>query len=139
MLSVLGVFRRMFQVFHLDIAHVAMALPHVSISMFFKCFICFILMLQVFHLDVAKVDLDVAYVAMPIHVCFKYFICFRRMLQIFHLDVLKVDQGVAQYRWLADNSLPQPTIVAARAQSWVNPCGFPVWAWRRGPATDTGA
>ena len=34
----------------------------------------FIVMLQVFHLDVAKLDLDVAYVAMPIHTCFKYFI-----------------------------------------------------------------
>ena len=28
-------------------------------------------MLQVFHLDVAKVDLDVAYVAIAIHVCLK--------------------------------------------------------------------
>jgi hypothetical protein len=35
--------------------------------------------LQVFYLDVAKLDLDVAYVAMAIHVCFK------RMFQVFRL------------------------------------------------------
>jgi hypothetical protein len=58
-----GVFRRIFQVFPLDVAYVAMALR--------ACFKCFILTLQAFHVDVAKVDLDVAYVAMPIHTCFK--------------------------------------------------------------------
>jgi hypothetical protein len=67
-----------FQVFHLDVAYVAMTLPAC-----FKCFIYFVLMLQVFHLDVTKVDLNVTYVVMPIHVCFKRifkcFICFRRM------------------------------------------------------------
>jgi hypothetical protein len=64
--------------------------PHVS-RVCFKCFICVILMLQLFHLDVAKVELDIAYVAMPIHACFKCFVCFRRMLQMFYLDVSKVD------------------------------------------------
>jgi len=77
-------------------------------------------MLQIFYLDVAKVDLDVAYVAMPIH------ICFRRMLQMFHLDVSKVDRGVARRgRWLADSGLLQPPVAAAGVQPWVNPRGFP--------------
>jgi hypothetical protein len=48
-------------------------------SVYFKCFRCFIYILQIFHLDVAKVDLNVAYVAMAIHVCFK------RIFQVFHL------------------------------------------------------
>ena len=37
----------------------------------FECFIYFGHMLQVFHLDVVKIDLDVAYVAIAIHVCCK--------------------------------------------------------------------
>ena len=64
----------MFQVFHLDVAYVAMAI-HVC----FKCFRYFRLMLQLFHLDVAEVDLDVTYVATVIHECFKH------MFQVFHL------------------------------------------------------
>jgi hypothetical protein len=67
----------MFQVFHLDVAYVAMTLSYVS-SVCFKCFRCFRLMLQAFHLDVA----------MSIHACF---ICFRRMLQMSYLDVSKID------------------------------------------------
>jgi hypothetical protein len=42
-------------------------------------------MFKVFHLDVA-------YIAMAIHVCFE---CFRFMLQVFHLNVAEVDLGVA--------------------------------------------
>jgi hypothetical protein len=67
----------------------------------------------VFHLDVVKADLDVAYIAMAIHifqmyfqmfqlfqtyvasVFFKCFSCFRRMLQVFYLDVAKVYLNVA--------------------------------------------
>ena len=67
-------FRRVFQVFHLDVAYVAMAI-HIC----FKCFRCFRLMLQLFHPDVAEVDLDITYVATVIHECFK------RMFQVFHL------------------------------------------------------
>jgi hypothetical protein len=71
-------------------------------SVFYKSFSCFIWMLHVFHLDVA-------YVAVAIHVCcksmfqifhllytyvaslcFKYFTCFKRMLQVFYLDVAYV-------------------------------------------------
>jgi hypothetical protein len=44
-------------------------------------------MLQMFHLDVAKLVMDVAYVAMSIHVCF-----------MFHLDISEVDRGVARRR-----------------------------------------
>jgi hypothetical protein len=47
----------------------------------------FRLTLQVFHLDVAKIDLNVAYVAMVIHVCAqehvsKCFICFQTYVAI---------------------------------------------------------
>jgi hypothetical protein len=35
------------------------------------CFKCFKGMLQAFYIDVAKVDLDVAHVAIAIHICFK--------------------------------------------------------------------
>jgi hypothetical protein len=74
--SVSDVFRHMFQMFHLDVAYVAMALPA-----------CFKRVFQVFHTYVCKcfiwklqkVDLDVAYVAMPIHTCFNH------MIQVFHL------------------------------------------------------
>jgi hypothetical protein len=46
-------------------------------------------------MDVAKTDLDIAYVAMIIHVYVasvysRYFIYFRRMLQVFYLDVVYV-------------------------------------------------
>jgi hypothetical protein len=64
----------MFQVFHLEVAYVAMAIHACS-----KCFGCFRRMLQVFHLDVAKVDLDIAYAAISIHAGFK------RMFQVFHI------------------------------------------------------
>jgi hypothetical protein len=77
--NVTGVFRRMFQVFHLDVAYVATALP--------ACFKCVFQIFHMFHSYVVsvssgcpKLDLNVAYVAMLIHVCFKCFICFRRML-----------------------------------------------------------
>ena len=43
---------------------------HVA-SVCFKCFKCFRGMLQVSRTDVAKVDLDVAHVAMVVHVCCK--------------------------------------------------------------------
>jgi hypothetical protein len=49
--SVSSVFRRMLQVFYLDIAYVA--------SVCSECFICFRRMLQLFYLSVAKIDLDV--------------------------------------------------------------------------------
>jgi hypothetical protein len=45
----------------------------------FKCFKCFRGMLQVFQMDVAKIDLDVAHVAIAIHVCCK------SLFKIFHL------------------------------------------------------
>jgi hypothetical protein len=71
-----------------------------SIHMFqacFKYFRRFRLMLQVIHLDVAKVDLNVAYIAIAIHmfqsIYFKGFIYFRRMLQVFDLNVSKLDLG----------------------------------------------
>jgi hypothetical protein len=57
------------------------------------CHTCvFIWMLNVFRLDIA-------YVAMTIHVCCKYmffkcFICFRRILQVFYLDVAYVSVAI---------------------------------------------
>jgi hypothetical protein len=114
----------MFQVFHLDVAYTYVS----NVSDVFR------FMLQVFYLDVAKVDLDVAYVAMVIHVSFKYFICFqtdvayvvngyvasvcskcficfRRLLQLFHLSVTKVD------RWCGGSLSPR----------WSSCCGYLVW------------
>jgi hypothetical protein len=44
-------------------------------------------MLQVFHVDVAKVDLDVAYVAMAIHVYCKLLF---QMFQLFQTDVARI-------------------------------------------------
>jgi hypothetical protein len=38
--------------------------------------------------------LNVAYVAMAIHICFMCFRCFRLMLQVFYLNVVKIDLGV---------------------------------------------
>jgi hypothetical protein len=58
-------FIRLFQVFHLDVAYIAMAI-HICC----KCSN---------YMDVAKVDLNVTYVAMAIHACFKH------MFQVFHL------------------------------------------------------
>jgi hypothetical protein len=58
-------------------------------------------MLQVFYMDVAKVDLDVAYVAVALHVCcprlfqlFHLFFdvcckCFIWMLHMFHMYVVR--------------------------------------------------
>jgi hypothetical protein len=44
-------FRRMIQVFYLDVVYVA--------NVCSKCFICFRRILQLVHLSVAKVDLDI--------------------------------------------------------------------------------
>jgi hypothetical protein len=71
------------------------ALKAHATSAYFKCFRCFISMLQVFHVDVA-------YVAMGIHVCWKCIVpnvssvsdacckCFIRMLHMFHTYVASV-------------------------------------------------
>jgi hypothetical protein len=73
-------------------------------------FRCFRGMLQVFRTDVAKIDLDIAYVAVVVHVCCKRLflmfhpflrhmlqvcltkccICFIYTLQVFYLDVAYV-------------------------------------------------
>jgi len=44
--------------------------------------------LQVFHLDVVKEDLDVAYVAMPIHACFKHIFQVFQLFQTYVANVL---------------------------------------------------
>jgi hypothetical protein len=64
-------FKHMLQVFHLDVAYIAVAI-HI-------CCNCVFQMFQLFHLDLACFHLDVAYVAVSIHVCCK---C---MLQMFNL------------------------------------------------------
>jgi hypothetical protein len=59
-LSVFSCFKRMFQVFHLDVANILQWLHTCFYSVSdicCKCFSCFECMLQVFHLNVAKVDL----------------------------------------------------------------------------------
>jgi hypothetical protein len=134
--SISCVFRCMFEVFHLDVAYIAMALLACFKRMFpvfhmfhnhivsvssgcyksrYGCCICcyaYTLMFQTHVLSVSSV--------------------FKRMLQIFHLDVLKVDRNVARHRWLVDSGLPQPC---------VNPRGHAGtgWAQGRGPATGAGA
>jgi hypothetical protein len=50
-------------------------------------------MFQVFCMDVTKIDLDVAHIAMAIHVCCKSLFKIR-MLQLFHLSVAKIDQDI---------------------------------------------
>jgi hypothetical protein len=52
----------------------------------------------VFHLDVVKVDLNVAYVAIYMHVSSVSSV-FSRILQMFQLDVSKVDQGEHMLQW----------------------------------------
>jgi dolichyl-phosphate-mannose--protein O-mannosyl transferase len=102
----------MFQVFHMDVAYVTVALPA-----------CFKRIFQVFHMFqtyVASISSrDVAYVVMSIHACFKHmfqvFHLFSDMMQMFRLDVSKVNRGVARRRWLADSDLPQPCDTIAGA------------------------
>jgi hypothetical protein len=45
-------FKRMLQVFYMDVAHVSVAI-HIFYKRLFKCFICFKRILQVFNMDVA--------------------------------------------------------------------------------------
>jgi hypothetical protein len=68
-------FRRMLQLFHLDVAKVE----------YFKCFRCFIRMLQLFYLDVAYV-LQWLQTCFPgvLDECCKCFNCFGRILQVCH-------------------------------------------------------
>jgi len=92
------VFKRMLQVFHLNVAYVAVSI-HVVESVFSKCLSYFIWMLHVFIWMLHVFHLDVACVARVIHVCckrmFQIFdvacvarvihVCCKRMFQIFHL------------------------------------------------------
>jgi hypothetical protein len=81
-------------------------------------------------MDVAKVDLDVAYVAMPIHSCLK------RMFQVFHLfqtyianvssRCFKSRSGCCMMPVVDGQRAP---VAAAEAQPWVNPRGFPMRTW----------
>jgi hypothetical protein len=76
-LNVLSVFRRMLQVFYLDVAYIS----HI-------CCKCFIWMLHMFAM-VFKCFASVS------DVCCKSFNYFERMLQVFDLDVVKKDLSVA--------------------------------------------
>jgi hypothetical protein len=51
-------FRRLFQMFHLDVSKIDLGVAHVAMAPHacFKYFICLGLMLQMFHLDVSKVN-----------------------------------------------------------------------------------
>jgi hypothetical protein len=60
----------MFQVFHLDVAYVTMAL-YACFKRMFQVFHMFQTHVASFYLDVAKVDLGVTYVTMSIHEYFK--------------------------------------------------------------------
>jgi hypothetical protein len=79
-------FKRMLQVFHLNVAYIVVII-HVYCKCVFQMF-------QLFHLDVACFYLDVhmlqwlyTYVASVYSKCFTFFI---RMLQVFYLDVAYV-------------------------------------------------
>jgi hypothetical protein len=51
-------FRRLFQMYHLDVSKVDLGVAHVAVATHacFKYFSCFGLMLRMFYLDVSKVD-----------------------------------------------------------------------------------
>ena len=51
-------FRRLFQMYHLNVLKIDLGAAHVVVATHacFKCFICFGLMLQMFYLNVSKVD-----------------------------------------------------------------------------------
>jgi hypothetical protein len=75
--SVSGVFRLLFQVFHLDVVKVDLNIAYVAMIKYTYCksmFQVFKRMLQMFHLDVSKVDLGVAHVTNG----------YTRMFQVFH-------------------------------------------------------
>jgi hypothetical protein len=72
-------FKRMLQMFHLDVAHVAVAI-HVCCKSVFQMF-------RLFHLDVAYFYLDVAYVVVAIHICCKYMF---QMCHLFHTYVVNI-------------------------------------------------
>jgi hypothetical protein len=66
-------FKRVLQVFHLDVAYITVAI-HVVASVFSKCF-------QLFHLDIAYIAVAIQYVASICSKCFTYFRC---LLQAFY-------------------------------------------------------
>jgi hypothetical protein len=80
-------------IFYLDVAKVDLVLHMLQLLYTYVtsvCFSCLKCMLQVFHLDVA-------YVAVAIHVCCK---CVFQMFQLFHLDVACFYLDVAYVQWL---------------------------------------
>jgi hypothetical protein len=75
--SVSGVFRLLFQVFHLDVVKVDLDVAYVATTKYIYCkpmFQVFRCMLQIFHLNVSKVDLGVPHAANG----------YTRMFQVFH-------------------------------------------------------
>jgi hypothetical protein len=61
---------------------------HVA-SVYFKCFKCFKGILHVFRMDLVKVDLDIAYIAMVVHVrCKRLFVMFHSFFQTYVASVL---------------------------------------------------
>jgi hypothetical protein len=88
-------FKRMLQVFYLDIAYVAVTIYMYVASVCSKCFTCFRPMLQVFYLDVAYgsnirckrlsncfVVSDVCYKCVYLDLLVAIHICCKRMLQV---------------------------------------------------------
>jgi hypothetical protein len=86
-------FRRMFQVFHLDVAYVVMAI-HACSSVCFKYFRCFQIYVASVSSGRCKVDLDVAYITLVnthvLRACFKCFIYFRTYVINVYLNVAYV-------------------------------------------------
>jgi hypothetical protein len=70
-------FRRMLQMFYLNISKGDFGVAHVVMAIYacFKCFVYFRRMLQMV-IGCFKSRSGVAYVAIAIHACFKYFIYF---------------------------------------------------------------
>jgi hypothetical protein len=90
-------FKHMFQVFHLDVAYVAMA-----IHAYFKYFTYFRHMLQVTS-GCCKSRSGCCICLIWLYTCFKrifqVFIFFRRILQVFYMYVAKVDLVLHMLQW----------------------------------------
>jgi hypothetical protein len=128
-----GCFRRMFQVFHPDVAYVDMALP--------TCFKRMFRVLRMFHTYVASVLSGRCKSRSGCCIC-----CYgyTRMFQVFYLFqtyVTNILSGCFKSRLGCCTSRTMAVVVVG-TQPWVSPHGFPVrgarWAQERGSCDGRG-
>jgi hypothetical protein len=96
--SVSGVFRLLFQVFHLDVVKVDLDVAYVAMTKYTYCksmFQVFRRMLQMFHLNVSKVDLGVAHIANGYTRMFQMFHCLHTYVADILCECFKSRSGVA--------------------------------------------